>query len=177
MSADTSAASRRVSSCRTALECDRLLSFLFVSIFLSFFLRSISLQAENGDQIRGALRGRMANSLMGVRLRLTRLIANGSEITIPLMSRCPCVQQKWPSRGFLRANVYQVIQFPLRDEFSFQSMFATTRMRKSGPEPLITLERAYLEALSTAKRWRPSLNGAVMAGENALTIFEFTAIR
>ena len=54
-------------------------------------------------------------------------------------------------------------------------MFATTRM--SGPEPLMMLERAYLEALSKVKRWRLSLNGALMASENGLTIFEFTAIR
>jgi len=54
-------------------------------------------------------------------------------------------------------------------------MFATTRM--SGPEPLMTLERAYLEALSKVKRWRPSLNGAIMTSENGAIIFEFTMIR
>jgi heat shock protein HslJ len=47
----------------------------------------------------------------------------------------------------------------------------------SGPEPLMTLERAYLEALSTVKRWRTSMNGAVMTSENGGTILEFSAIR
>ena len=117
-----------------------------------------------------------ANSLMGVRLRLTRLIANGSEITIPRdVTIVLAFTGNGRADGFSGINVYQgSVQFPALGQVQFPSMFATTRM--SGPEPLMTIERAYLEALSTVKRWRPSLNGAVMASENGVTIFEFTAI-
>ena len=118
-----------------------------------------------------------ANSLMGVRLRLTRLIANGSEITIPSGATVVLVfTRDGLAAGSSGVNVYRgSVQFPALGQVEFPSMFATTRM--SGPEPLMTLERAYLEALSTVKGWRPSLNGAVMASENGATILEFNAIR
>ena len=118
-----------------------------------------------------------ANSLMGVRLRLTRLIANGSEITIPSGATVVLVfTRDGLAAGSSGVNVYRgSVQFPALGQVEFPSMFATTRM--SGPEPLMTLERAYLEALSTVKRWRPSLNAAVMASENGATILEFSAIR
>jgi heat shock protein HslJ len=118
-----------------------------------------------------------ANSLMGVRLRLTRLIANGSEITIPRdVTIVLAFTGNGRADGFSGINVYQgSVQFPALGQVQFPSMFVTTRM--SGPEPVMMLERAYLEALSTVKRWRLSLNGAVMTSENAFTIFEFSAIR
>jgi heat shock protein HslJ len=116
-----------------------------------------------------------ANSLMGVRLRLTRLIANGAEIAIPADVTVFLAFTRDGADGFSGVNFYRgSVQFPALGQVEFPSMFATTRM--SGPEPLMMLERAYLEALSTVKRWGPSLNGAVIASENGSTILEFTAI-
>ena len=94
----------------------------------------------------------MANSLMGVRLTLSR----GSSlmaVRLPLRGATVVLVFTRDGRadGFSGVNFYRgSVQFPALGQVEFPSMFATTRM--SGPEPLMTLERAYLEALSKVKR-------------------------
>jgi heat shock protein HslJ len=120
---------------------------------------------------------RVANALMGTRLMLTRLIAEGREIPIPVGTAVVLtVDRSGHAAGYTGVNRYRgTVQFPAAGQIEFPSAFATTRM--SGPEELMTLERSYLNALSTVKRWRPSLNGAVMESANGSTVLEFTTLR
>jgi heat shock protein HslJ len=120
---------------------------------------------------------RMANSLMGTRLLLVRLIAEGREIPIPAGAAVVLtLDRSGHAAGYTGVNRYRgAVQFPAPGQVEFPSTFATTRM--SGPEELMALERSYLNALSTVKRWRPSLNGAVMESANGSTVLEFTTLR
>ena len=120
---------------------------------------------------------RVANSLMGTRLLLVRLIAEGREIPIPAGAAVVLtLDRSGHAAGNAGVNRYRgTVQFPAPGQIEFPSAFATTRM--SGPEELMALERSYLNALSTVKRWRPSLNGAVMESANGSTILEFTTLR
>ena len=144
--------------------------------------RGSALVIENEDRstsmvFEGNSVERMANSLMGTRLLLVRLIAEGREIPIPGGAAVVLtLDRSGHAAGYTGVNRYRgAVQFPAAGQIEFPSAFATTRM--IGPEVLMDLERSYLNALSTVKRWRPSLNGAVMESANGSTILEFTAVR